>query len=88
MEGYSKHLLTVGLVARDNGFTCFSCRKCFIIFTIFYAVPKYHRCSVENITSVTHDSKVFSLRLPAGSYLNVPTGHHLAVRAVIDGKFA
>ena len=49
-------------------------------------VPKYHRCFVETISSVTHDSKMFSLRLPAGSYLNVPTGHHLAVRAVVDGK--
>jgi len=24
--------------------------------------------------------------MPAGSYLNVPTGHHLAVRADIDGE--
>ena len=49
-------------------------------------VPKYHRCFVESISSVTHDSKLFSLRLPAGSYLNVPTGHHLAIRADVDGK--
>lgn len=50
------------------------------------AVPKYHRCFVDSITSVTHDSKLFSLRLPIGSYLNVPTGHHLAIRADVDGK--
>lgn len=49
-------------------------------------VPKYHRCFVDSITSVSHDSKLFSLRLPTGSYLNVPTGHHLAIRADVDGK--
>lgn len=49
-------------------------------------VPKYHRCCVENISSITHDSRVYSLRLPAGSYLNVPTGHHLAIRADVDGE--
>lgn len=54
--------------------------------TLTHTVLKYHRCYVENISSVTHDSKVYSLRLPAGSYLNVPTGHHLAIRAVVDGK--
>ncbi|XP_064405322.1 cytochrome b5 reductase 4-like [Halichondria panicea] len=47
---------------------------------------KYHPTTVEAITSITHDSKVFTLRVPAGSYLNVPTGHHLAVRAEVDGE--
>lgn len=47
---------------------------------------KYHPTIVEAITTVTHDSKVFTLRLPAGSYLSVPTGHHLAVRAEVNGE--
>lgn len=55
-------------------------------YTHTLVVPKYHRCFVESISSVTHDSKLFSLRLPAGSFLNVPTGHHLAIRADVDGK--
>ena len=57
-----------------------------LTYTHTLAVPKYHRCFVESISSVTHDSKLFSLRLPAGSYLNVPIGHHLAIRADVDGK--
>ena len=51
-----------------------------------FADTKYHPTTVEAITSITHDSKVFTLRVPAGSYLNVPTGHHLAVRAEVDGE--
>ena len=47
---------------------------------------KYHHTCVEAIQSVTHDTKLFTLRLPAGSYLEVPTGHHLSVKANVDGK--
>lgn len=58
----------------------------YILCIYIHTVLKYHRCYVDNITSLTHDSQMYSLRLPAGSYLNVPTGHHLAIRAVVDGK--
>lgn len=46
---------------------------------------KYHSTYVESINDVTHDTKLFTLRLPAGSHLNVPTGHHLSVKANING---
>lgn len=47
---------------------------------------KYHTTRIESIQKVTHDTKLFTLRLPVGSYLNVPTGHHLSIKANIDGK--
>lgn len=42
---------------------------------------------MESIHSVTHDTKLFTLRLPTASYLQVPTGHHLSIRATINGEF-
>lgn len=55
---------------------------------IFSADTKYHSSSVESIKSITHDTKLYTLRLPAGSYLNVPTGHHLSVKAQVNGESA
>ena len=56
-----------------------------MLFFSFLGV-KYHATHVESIRRVTHDTKLFTLRLPIGSYLNVPTGHHLSIKADIDGK--
>ncbi len=41
---------------------------------------------MEGIRSITHDTKVYTLRLPGGSYLNVPTGHHLSIKATVCGE--
>jgi len=52
---------------------------------LFAAGTKYHSTCVESIKNVTHDTKLFTLRLPAGSYLNVPTGHHVGIKAMVNG---
>lgn len=54
-------------------------------FTLSPTGIKYHTTTVENIKAITHDTKMFTLKLPKGSYLNVPTGHHLAIKADIAG---
>lgn len=41
---------------------------------------------MESVSSITHDTKLYTLRLPPASYLNVPTGHHLSVKAIINGE--
>ena len=48
--------------------------------------PKYRLCSVDSIKTVTYDTKLFTLRLKAGSFLQVPTGHHVTIRANADGE--
>lgn len=48
--------------------------------------PKFHECTVESIKTVTHDTKLFTVRLPQASFLSVPTGHHVAIRANVNGR--
>ena len=56
----------------------------FLPYPVFLGT-KYHPTRVESIRKVTHDTKLYTLRLPTGSYMNVPTGHHLAIKANIEG---
>lgn len=48
--------------------------------------PKFHECTVESIKTVTHDTKLFTVRLPQASFLSVPTGHHVTIRANVNGR--
>ena len=41
---------------------------------------------MESIKTVTHDTMMYTLRLPAASYLSVPTGHHLSIKADVNGE--
>ena len=44
-----------------------------------------HCCTVEDIQEITHDTNLYTVKLPVGSSFTVPTGHHVAIRANIDG---
>ena len=54
-------------------------------FLSVYSDPNFHDCTVESIKTVTHDTKLFTVKLPQASFLSVPTGHHVAIRANING---
>ncbi|XP_072855187.2 cytochrome b5 reductase 4 isoform X3 [Pogona vitticeps] len=45
----------------------------------------YRRCRLLSKTDVTHDTRLFCLMLPPGTYLQVPVGHHLYLRQTIAG---
>lgn len=57
-----------------------------VLLLCVHTATKYHSSRVESIKTVTHDTKTFVLRMPPASYLSVPTGHHLSIKAHIDGK--
>eukprot|EP00731_Ephydatia_muelleri_P032313 Em0023g820a len=48
--------------------------------------PRQRLCTVEEIRDVTHDTKLFRLQLPSGSYFKVPVGHHISLRAKLDDE--
>ena len=48
---------------------------------------KYRYCTVESITEVTHDTKLFTVKLPRGSHFIVPTGHHVQLKVGSGGEF-
>ena len=47
--------------------------------------PRFHEGTIESIESVTHDTKLFTVRLPEASFMLVPTGHHVSIKANIRG---
>lgn len=49
-------------------------------------VPKTHLCTIEDIKTITHDTKIFKVKFSPGSFMIVPTGHHVSIQAHIDGK--
>lgn len=54
--------------------------------SLTYLDPKFRASSVASIKSVTYDTKLFTLRLRPGSFLQVPTGHHVTLRADVSGE--
>ncbi|XP_066300573.1 cytochrome b5 reductase 4-like isoform X1 [Branchiostoma lanceolatum] len=48
-------------------------------------VRKYRACLVESRVEVTHDTVLFCVRLPPGSRMWVPAGHHVYVRGEVSG---
>lgn len=47
---------------------------------------RHHLCTVDEITDVTHDTKLFRLQFPKGSYFKVPVGHHVSLRAKLGDE--
>ena len=41
--------------------------------------------TLVSCSDVTHNTKLFTFSLPKGSYLNVPTGHHVQLWAELNG---
>lgn len=49
--------------------------------------PLYRTGTLVSVEEVTHNTKLFTFRLPPGSYMNVPVGHHLKVTRMLEGKY-
>ena len=47
---------------------------------------EYIPCVVSEVTAVTHDVKQFTVSLPEGYHMSVPVGHHVKVKATVEGK--
>ena len=41
----------------------------------------FMKCTLQSVTSVSHNTKLFTLELPAGSHMLVPMGHHVKIKA-------
>ena len=48
--------------------------------------PRFREGTIESIQSVSHDSKLFTVRLPEASFMLIPTGHHVSIKANIRGE--
>ena len=42
---------------------------------------QYLSCCLETVESITYNTKMFTFKLPGASYVIVPTGHHVRVKA-------
>ncbi|NXD08149.1 NB5R4 reductase, partial [Nothocercus nigrocapillus] len=45
----------------------------------------YRKCTLVSKTEVTHDTKLFCLKLPKSTHFQVPTGQHVYLKQVIAG---
>ena len=45
---------------------------------------QFIKSSLRSVTSITHNTKLFTLELPAGSHMIVPMGHHIKIKASDD----
>lgn len=39
------------------------------------------KSTLQSVTSISHNTKLFTLELPAGSHMVVPTGYHIKIKA-------
>ncbi|ESO83431.1 hypothetical protein LOTGIDRAFT_133451 [Lottia gigantea] len=46
---------------------------------------QYHECKLESVCNITHDVKLFCLRLPESTWMCVPIGYHIHVHHIISG---
>lgn len=47
---------------------------------------KFRNCEIQSVTSVTHDTKIFTLSLPSTCHISVPIGHHVALTPIEPGN--
>lgn len=47
--------------------------------------PLYRKGTLVSVEEVTHNTKLFTFRLPAGSYMNVSVGHHVKLCGMLEG---
>lgn len=50
--------------------------------------PLYREGTLVRVEEVTHNTKLFTIRLPAGSYMSVPVGHHVKLRGMLEGGYS
>lgn len=50
--------------------------------------PLYREGTLVAVEEVTHNTKLFTFRLPAGSYMRVPVGHHVKLRGMLEGGYS
>lgn len=48
-------------------------------------LPFYRSCQIISILPVNHDTWLYSIKLPNGSRVCVPVGHHVHIKAQIEG---
>jgi len=58
---------------------CLNFQSCFIEIL-------FRDCNIEGIEDITHDTKLYSIRLPTNVYYEVPIGHHVIVKCEVEGK--
>ena len=56
---------------------------------VFFLVPDlpYRDCTIENISDVSHDTKLYTLALPPGCRMCVPLGYHVHIRHTVEGIY-
>lgn len=47
---------------------------------------EYLPCIVSDVKLVTHDVKQFVVSVPEGYYMRVPIGHHVKIKAAVQGE--
>ena len=50
--------------------------------------PLYREGTLVAVEEVTHNTRLFTFRLPAGSYMSVPVGHHVKLRGMLEGGYS
>lgn len=50
--------------------------------------PLYRKGTLVSMEEVTHNTKLFTFRLPAGSYMSVPVGHHVKLCGMLEGAYS
>jgi hypothetical protein len=51
------------------------------------AGPQFYKLNVTAIENVTHNTKLFVLANPVDKDLHVPAGHHVKIRALVEGEY-
>ena len=46
----------------------------------------YRKCKLAQIQKVTHDTNLYRIELPEGCRMCVPVGHHVHIKANVEGK--
>ena len=52
-----------------------------------YAGPQFYKLNVRAIENVTHNTRLFILAKPLDKDLQVPPGHHVKIRALVEGVY-
>ena len=52
---------------------------------MYISDPTFRKCKIESIDEVTHDTKLFKLQLPECTSGGVPIGHHVRLKANVQG---
>ena len=51
-----------------------------------YVGPKFNKLYLTDMEAITHNTKLFILKTPQGTFLRVPAGQYVKIRALIEGR--